>query len=97
MTDPTDIHLSDADIDARLAGSPWRREEATIIRELELEDFATAIAAVNRVAAVAEAANHHPDILVHGWNRLRLTLSTHSAGGLTQADVDMAAQLDAVL
>ncbi len=97
MTDPADTRLSDADIDARLAGSSWQREGATIVRELELENFAGAIAAVNRVAAAAEAADHHPDILVHSWNRLRLALSTHSAGGLTQADVDLAAQLDAVL
>jgi 4a-hydroxytetrahydrobiopterin dehydratase len=52
---------------------------------------------VNRVAALAEAHNHHPDILVHDWNTLRLTLSTHSAGGLTAADFDLAAELDRAL
>ena len=45
---------------------------------------------VNRVADAAEQANHHPDILVHGWNQVRLTLSTHSEGGITQADLDLA-------
>ena len=50
------------------------------MRELKLADFAAAIAFVDRVAELAEAANHHPDILVHGWNKVRLTLSTHSAG-----------------
>ena len=50
------------------------------MRELSFADFAAAIAFVNRVAELAEAANHHPDILVHGWNKVRLTLSTHSAG-----------------
>ncbi len=49
---------------------------------------------VNRVAEAAEAANHHPDILVHGWNKVRLTLSTHSEGGLTEADFALAASLD---
>jgi 4a-hydroxytetrahydrobiopterin dehydratase len=57
-------------------------------------DFAQAIAFVNRVAEAAEAANHHPDILVHGWNKVRLELSTHSQGGLTEADFGIAARID---
>ncbi len=57
-------------------------------------DFAQAIAFVNRVAEAAEAANHHPDITVHGWNKVRLELSTHSEGGLTEADFGMAARID---
>lgn len=64
------------------------------MRELKLADFVAAIALVNRVAEVAEAANHHPDILVHGWNKVRLTLSTHSEGGLTDADFALAAEID---
>ena len=51
---------------------------------------------MERVAEVAEAANHHPDILVHGWNKVRLTLSTHSEGGITAADMALAEQLDGV-
>ena len=50
------------------------------MREWKLDDFAAALAFVNRVGALAEAANHHPDILLHGWNRVRLELSTHSPG-----------------
>ena len=57
-------------------------------------DFGAAIALVNRVAEAAEAANHHPDILVHGWNEVRLTLSTHSVRGLTSADLDLAHTID---
>jgi 4a-hydroxytetrahydrobiopterin dehydratase len=49
---------------------------------------------VNRVADLAEEANHHPDILVHGWNNVRLTLTTHSAGGLTDNDFQMAKRID---
>jgi 4a-hydroxytetrahydrobiopterin dehydratase len=86
--------LSDAQIDQRLQASAWRRDGETIVREFELADFAAAIALVDRVAQAAEAANHHPDILVHGWNKLRLTLSTHSEGGLTGADFDLASTLD---
>ena len=49
---------------------------------------------MNRVADHAEEANHHPDILVHGWNHVRLTLTTHSAGGLTDNDFQMAKKID---
>lgn len=89
--------LTDAEIEQRLQGAgDWRRKEgdSSIVRELALADFAAAIAFVNRVAEVAEAANHHPDILVHGWNKVRLTLSTHSQGGLTDADFALAAEID---
>ncbi len=86
--------LSDQEIEGRLVGSQWTRADDAIVRELELADFAAAIAFVNRVAEVAERANHHPDILVHGWNKVRLELSTHSAGGLTEADFALAAEID---
>jgi 4a-hydroxytetrahydrobiopterin dehydratase len=90
--------LDDQQIEAHLGRvRGWVREGDAIVRDARLADFAAAIAVVDAVAVVAEAANHHPDILVHGWNRLRLTLSTHSAGGLTAADFALAAQLDALL
>ena len=63
--------LSDEEIDARLAAREWRREGDEIVREWKFEDFAEAMAFVNRVAEAAEAANHHPDILVHGWNKVQ--------------------------
>jgi 4a-hydroxytetrahydrobiopterin dehydratase len=86
--------LNDADIEQRLQGSEWRHDGGAIVRDFELADFAAAIEFVQRVAEQAEAANHHPDILVHGWNKVRLTLSTHSEGGLTQADFELAARID---
>jgi 4a-hydroxytetrahydrobiopterin dehydratase len=86
--------LSDAEIERRLEGSQWRREGETIVRDYALADFVSAIELVDRVADEAEAANHHPDILVHGWNKVRLTLSTHSAGGLTDADFALAERID---
>jgi 4a-hydroxytetrahydrobiopterin dehydratase len=90
--------LSDQEIEQRLAGGEWLREHGrdggVIARELKFADFAAAIAFVNGVAAAAEAANHHPDILVHGWNKVRLELSTHSEGGLTEADFELAARID---
>ncbi len=86
--------LAENEIAQRLAGSGWTREGSAIVREWKLADFAAALAFVNRVAALAEAANHHPDILLHGWNRVRLELSTHSQGGLTEADFALARQID---
>lgn len=86
--------LPEAEIERRLAQSSWRREDDEIVRDRQLADFAEAIAFVNRVATAAEAANHHPDILVHGWNQVRLRLSTHSAGGLTAHDFALAHTID---
>ena len=76
--------------------SDWREEEAALVRDLEFKDFAEAMAFVNKVADAAEEANHHPDILIHGWNKVRLTLSTHSEGRITDNDHAMAQKIDAL-
>ncbi|HEY5319196.1 MAG TPA: 4a-hydroxytetrahydrobiopterin dehydratase [Solirubrobacteraceae bacterium] len=86
--------LTDDEISARLATSDWEREGDEIVREWKLEDFAAALAFVNRVAEAAEEANHHPDITLHGWNKVRLALTNHSAGGLTETDFVLAARFD---
>jgi 4a-hydroxytetrahydrobiopterin dehydratase len=86
--------LGQDEIDAALQGSPWRRDGDSLVRDLEFADFAAAIAFVDRVAQAAEEAGHHPDILVHGWNAVRLTLSTHSEGGITRADLNLARVVD---
>ena len=86
--------LNDEQIESRLEGSEWHRENDEIVREWRFEDFGQAIEFVNRVAEAAEAANHHPDILLHGWNKVRLSLTNHSAGGLTDADFKVASELD---
>ena len=92
--------LSEADIDRELAGlDGWRLEpgeRGSIAREFEFPDFAAAMAFVQRVGEAAEEANHHPDILLHGWNRVRLSLMTHSEGGLTEHDFTMAGRFDAL-
>jgi 4a-hydroxytetrahydrobiopterin dehydratase len=91
----TDL-LTDGEITSRLSDLEWTREGEEIVRNWEFKDFAEAIAFVNRVAESAEEANHHPDILVHGWNNVRLSLTNHSAGGLTEADFEMAKKFDGV-
>lgn len=89
--------LAEHEISERLSGvDEWRRDGDAISRELSFPDFTAAVAFVNAVAALAEAADHHPDIDLHGYNRVRLTLSTHSEGGLTAADFDLAARIDAL-
>ena len=86
--------LSDRDIAERLEGSRWSRVGNEIVHEWKFDDFAAALAFVNRGGEVAKEANHHPDILLHGWNKVRLSLTNHSAGGLTEADFEMAKRLD---
>lgn len=88
--------LTDEQIEERLAGSEWKRDGEQIVREWKLDDFKAAIAFVNEVAGEAEELNHHPDILVHGWNKVRLSVTNHSAGGLTQADFELAKRVDAL-
>jgi 4a-hydroxytetrahydrobiopterin dehydratase len=76
--------------------SDWSQRPDVLERDFEFDDFAQAMAFVNRVAEVAEEADHHPDILVHGSNKVRLTLSTPSEGGLTDADHALARRIDEV-
>jgi 4a-hydroxytetrahydrobiopterin dehydratase len=78
---------------AALAG--WTRVGGSITRTLELAGFRDAMLITGAVAYLAEQANHHPDILIR-WNKVTLTLSTHSAGGLTAADMSLARQIDAL-
>lgn len=85
--------LDDAAVAAGLQSLNWRREGDSLVKTVELADFAEAMQFVNAVADAAEAANHHPDITIN-WNRVGLTLSTHSAGGLTQLDLDLARVID---
>jgi len=88
--------LSDDEITAALAGLPnWTRTGNSISRTVELADFRAAMLFTGAVAYMAEKANHHPDILIE-WNMVTLTLSTHSAGGLTAADMTLAGHLDAL-
>jgi 4a-hydroxytetrahydrobiopterin dehydratase len=88
--------LPEAEIAERLAATEWERDGDAISRDLKFGDFAEALAFVDRVGAVAEELNHHPDILLHGWNRVRLTASTHSEGGLTENDFELARRVDAL-
>ena len=88
--------LNDEEIEVGLASLPaWTRAGGSISRTVELADFKAAMLFTGAVAYMAEKANHHPDILIE-WNKVTLTLSTHSAGGLTAADIALAGHLDAL-
>jgi 4a-hydroxytetrahydrobiopterin dehydratase len=89
--------LTDDQISHRLQDSEWRREGEEIVRDIELKDFGAAMALANRIAEVAERRNHHPDILIHSWNQVRLSLTNHSAGGLTETDFEVARDFDEVI
>lgn len=71
----------------------WTRDGETISRTVEHKDFKEALAFVNNVADLAEAANHHPDIDIR-WNKVTLALTTHSANALTEKDVELANQIN---
>ena len=89
--------LNEEQINQRLADvSDWRREGDEIVRDVKFTDFKSAIAFVNRVADEAEALDHHPDILIHGWNNVRLNVMTHSEGGLTAMDFQLAQRINAL-
>jgi 4a-hydroxytetrahydrobiopterin dehydratase len=89
------MRLTNDEISRRMANLPgWERIGDEIQRQWFLENFQAALAFVNQIGALAEAADHHPDILLYGWNRVRLTLTTHSDQGLTEKDFSLAALID---
>jgi 4a-hydroxytetrahydrobiopterin dehydratase len=84
-------------IEERLSALPaWKLQAPEIERVVEFPDFVAAMAFVNQVAEKAELAGHHPDIDIR-YNRVRLALVTHDAGGLTERDFDLAASIEALL
>jgi len=87
--------LSDAEIDSRLDRLPgWERRGDEIRRTFSFADFSGSLAFVNRVGALAEAMDHHPDIDIR-YSKVTLTLTTHDAGGLTARDLALAEQIGA--
>ena len=89
--------LGKDEVQERLSSLPnWKEEEGEIVRQTEFPDFVAAMGFVNSVAGKAEAAGHHPDIDIR-YNRVRLALVSHDAGGLTQRDFDLAAAIEVLL
>ena len=74
----------------------WRLIEGTLEKNWKFSDFKQAIEFINKVADVAEAQNHHPDILLWNWNNVRLTITTHSIKGLSENDFVLASNIDRI-
>lgn len=88
--------LQENEIAEKLASVPgWSRRDNEIQREFRFPDFVGSLRFVNEVGALAEEAGHHPDIDIR-WNKVLLRLSTHSKGGLTEADFALAAKINAL-
>ncbi len=86
--------LADQEIARRLGGLPgWRREGAALARTLAFADYMAGIDFVNRVAAVAEKMDHHPDLLV-SWKKVTVRLTSHDAGGITARDFGLAERIN---
>ncbi|HXV04968.1 MAG TPA: 4a-hydroxytetrahydrobiopterin dehydratase [Solirubrobacterales bacterium] len=88
--------LSDAEIEARLGDLPgWRRDGDAIVKTFERGDFVGSVRFLDSVVEPAEEMGHHPDVEI-SWDKVTLRLSTHSEGGLTEADFELAARVDAL-
>ncbi len=89
--------LTAAEIDAASKKiEAWKRDGQEIHRRFEFKNFPEAIEFVNKIATIAENANHHPDIDIR-WNKVTLSLTTHDAGGLTEKDFELAAKFDRLI
>ncbi len=89
--------LSDPEIEQSAASlTGWQVQQGALVRTFQLPSFAHAILMIGAVGQLAEAAGHHPDLALRGYNQLTITLTTHSAGGLTVKDFDLARQIQAI-
>ncbi|MCU0426921.1 MAG: 4a-hydroxytetrahydrobiopterin dehydratase [Candidatus Kapabacteria bacterium] len=89
--------IPEEQINTFLAKVPlWKRNGNMIVRLYEFPTFLAAIGFMNAVAICAEVAQHHPDMLVYSWNKVKISIATHEKGGLTEQDFALAAQIDAI-
>lgn len=88
--------LDDAEIESKLAGlSGWERSGEAIVKTFACEDFVGSVRFVQSLVEPAEALGHHPDLEI-SWDKVTVTISTHSEGGLTAADFELAEKVDAL-
>lgn len=72
----------------------WKMNDGHIEKEFQLKDFKTALEFINKIGDEAESMQHHPDILLHSYNKVKITLSTHDAGGVTENDTKLAGKIE---
>ena len=88
--------MESGEIEQRLAElDGWSLAEGAIQKEFKRGDFAGSVAFVNEITPLAEEMNHHPDLAI-SWDTVTVTLTTHSQGGLTEGDFELAGKIDAV-
>lgn len=75
----------------------WQEQDGKLQAQLKCRDFNAAVKVINDVAELAEAHNHHPDLCLHAYNRLTITLISHDSGGVTERDYELAAAIDQLL
>lgn len=89
--------LSTEAITSRLAGLPgWAMEAGALVKTYQVRSFAHGVLLIGAIAQLAEAANHHPDLMLRNYNQLTVSLMTHSAGGVTEKDFELAAAIEAL-
>jgi 4a-hydroxytetrahydrobiopterin dehydratase len=98
MTVPESEHLLEEPLLTELLGAldGWERDGQAITKTFALKGWKTAMAFANRVAEAATAADHHPDIHIERYKRVRIVLTTHVTKGISQADIDLAKAIDAL-
>lgn len=75
----------------------WKVKNEKLVKEFEFNNFIQAIDFVNKIVPLAESANHHPDVLIHSYKKVRVELITHSEGKITKKDYDLANEIDKML
>ncbi|NWG28183.1 MAG: 4a-hydroxytetrahydrobiopterin dehydratase [Ignavibacteriaceae bacterium] len=87
--------LTKEEIEKKLASlSGWTQEANQIAKQYQFKDFAEALNFVNKVGSEAEKMDHHPDIFIHSWNKVKIIISTHSEGGITKIDFQLAEKIE---
>ena len=90
------MRMSDDEVKDRLSKmGGWEREGDALVHEFEFANFVGSVDFVNRITPVAEEMNHHPDLAI-SWSKTTVSITNHSAGGLTGADFELAGRIDAL-
>ncbi|MCK5087066.1 MAG: 4a-hydroxytetrahydrobiopterin dehydratase [Melioribacteraceae bacterium] len=92
------VQLSKNEIEEKLKVlNDWSYKENTIFKIFELDNFSNAIALTVQIGLEAEKLDHHPDILIYSWNKVKVILSTHSVGGISELDFVLARKIDSII
>lgn len=87
--------LNEQEINKKLKDIPlWDIKDGMLVREIPNQNFIDAVGKLNAIAIIAEKLNHHPDLLIYGWNKLIISTKTHDVGGITELDFQLAKNID---